>query len=238
MSRRFAVFDIDGTIVRWQLYHAIADDLARQGVLAKQDYERVRQARMNWKRRTGEELFREYEKVLIEVFDASIAGLSETTLSKTADRVFDQYKDQVYTYSRDLIRDLKAKNYLLFAISGSPAIIVKKLADYYGFDDFAASDYEISGGKLTGAKDLSIGKKPELLSMLVASHSADKEASIGVGDSEGDIDMLEMVDQPIALNPSKQLFEHAKAKGWQIIVERKNVIYRLEPGNDGYRLKN
>ena len=28
MPRPFAVFDIDGTIIRWQLYHALADELA------------------------------------------------------------------------------------------------------------------------------------------------------------------------------------------------------------------
>ena len=30
-GRPFAVFDIDGTLIRWQLYHSIADTLARLG---------------------------------------------------------------------------------------------------------------------------------------------------------------------------------------------------------------
>ena len=35
------------------------------------------------------------------------------------ERVFEKYKDQVYRYTRDLIRELKSQDYLLFAISGS-----------------------------------------------------------------------------------------------------------------------
>ncbi len=34
MSQPFAVFDIDGTIIRWQLYHALADELAKENIRA------------------------------------------------------------------------------------------------------------------------------------------------------------------------------------------------------------
>jgi phosphoserine phosphatase len=35
MSKRFAVFDLDGTLVRWQLYHALVDRLAKKGYLGE-----------------------------------------------------------------------------------------------------------------------------------------------------------------------------------------------------------
>ena len=35
-SRPFAVFDIDGTLIRWQLYHAVADDMAKQNIINPQ----------------------------------------------------------------------------------------------------------------------------------------------------------------------------------------------------------
>jgi phosphoserine phosphatase len=47
------------------------------------------------------------------------------------------------------------------------------------------------------------------------------------GDTESDIPMLELVEIPIAFNPNKKLFEHAKARGWRTVVERKDVIYEL-----------
>ena len=236
MSKPFAVFDIDGTIIRWQLYHAIGDELARRGIIDADSFKAVRQARMNWKRRSGQEQFHEYEMELVRAFDQALPGLEVKVLKDVAATVFDEYKEQVYTYTRDLIRGLKAKDYLLFAVSGSPDVIVAMLAEYYGFDDYSATTYPAEAGKFTGGKDLAIGKKSELLQKLIDKHGAELKGSLAVGDSEGDIDILAMVEQPVAFNPSKQLFEHAKQQAWPIVIERKNVIYKLETSSGKYVL--
>jgi len=236
MARPFAVFDIDGTIIRWQLYHAIGDELARRGVIKPTAFQKVRAARMNWKRRSGEEQFKQYELELVKAFDTALPGLEVQVLSDAADAVFAEYKEQVYTYTRDLIRDLKRKNYLLFAVSGSPEVIVHKLADYYGFDDYAATAFQAKDGRFTGDVELSIGQKPELLKQMIEKHRTDLKGSLAVGDSEGDIGMLALVERPIAFNPSKQLFEHASSQGWPIVIERKNVVYKLEQKNGTYLL--
>jgi len=55
----------------------------------------------------------------------------------------------------------------------------------------------------------------------------DKTGTYAVGDTEGDIPMLELVDNPICFNPNKVLFDQAKRMGWSVIVERKDVIYDL-----------
>ena len=237
MSRPFAVFDIDGTIIRWQLYHAVSDQLAKDGVISTEGFDRVRRTRMSWKRRTGKDSFHDYEIELINVFDEALAGMSVEGFMKAVDTVFDEYKDQVYTYTRDLLRELKDQDYLLFAISGSPGQIVEKLADYYGFDDFAATRFPAEQGRFTGHKELSIGRKPQLLTELIARHKTGLKGSIAVGDSEGDITMLGMVEQPVAFNPSKELFQHARKAGWPIILERKNVVYKLKPEDDRYVLR-
>lgn len=236
-TRPFAVFDIDGTIIRWQLYHAVTDRLVRDGLISAKDFEHVRRMRMDWKRRTGEDSFQEYEAELVRAFDKALKGMSVAGFTAAVDEVFEEYKEQVYTYTRDLIRQLKAEGYLLFAISGSPDTIVRKMVGYYGFDDHAATTYPSDKGRFTGEKDLSIGKKPELLQAMIDKHGVAAEGSIGVGDSEGDISMLQMVERPIAFNPSKKLFKHAYAEGWEIVLERKNVVYKLEQRDGRYRLE-
>jgi HAD superfamily hydrolase (TIGR01490 family) len=234
MSRPFAVFDIDGTVIRWQLYHAIGDELAKEGKIDPGAFDNVRRARMSWKKRT--ESFQQYERELVKVFDNSLTNLRSSDFLKAADKVFERYKEQTYTYTRDLIKELKSQNYLLFAISGSPAEIVAKFADFYGFSDFAGTNFKTKDGYFTGVKELSIGKKPELLQKLIDKHGADLGGSLAVGDSEGDVGMLEMVERPIAFNPSKQLFSEAKTKGWKVVIERKNVVYELGPDNGSYIL--
>lgn len=236
-GRPYAVFDIDGTLIRWQLYHALADELARAGHLNGAAFQKVREARMHWKTRASGTSFRDYEQQLVQLIDDSIAGIAPADFEAACRRVVAVYRDQVYTYTRDLIKELKAKEYLLFAISASQAEIVRLVADHYGFDDFGGTRYEVKNGRFTGNKSVLLrGKKPELLRRLISKHGAVQGKSLGVGDSESDIPMLGCVERPIAFNPTDELFEHAKQQRWQIVVERKNVIYRLEPGHHGYRL--
>jgi HAD superfamily hydrolase (TIGR01490 family) len=237
MSRPFAAFDIDGTLIRWQLYHALADELARTGHIDRAAYARVKQIRMNWKQRSHENSFEEYERALVALVETALTSIKLTDFEKACRRVIDEYKDQVYTYTRDLIKDLKAEDYLIFAISASQSQIVGMVAEHYGFDDFGGSEYEVKAGYFTGkVKLLKSSAKPEYLRGLVAKHDASWQDSIAVGDSESDIPMLSIVEQPIAFNPTKELFEHARNHGWKIAVERKNMTYELEPQDGSYIL--
>ncbi|HWB38760.1 MAG TPA: HAD-IB family hydrolase [Candidatus Saccharimonadales bacterium] len=239
MSRPFAVFDIDGTLIRWQLYHALADELVRQGHLDAKGFESVRAARMEWKKRSSTNAFAAYEQALVELVDNGITGISVSDLQAACRTVIAEYKDQVYTYTRDLIRDLKAQNYLIFAISASQLEIVQLLAEYYDMDDYGGSIYEVdSSGHFTGQKKiLKSEEKPKYLERLVEHNKATWQGSIAVGDSESDIPMLERVEKPIAFNPTAKLFDHAKSQDWPVVIERKNMIYRLETKSGSYQLQ-
>jgi phosphoserine phosphatase len=57
-----------------------------------------------------------------------------------------------------------------------------------------------------------------------------------VGDTKGDIELLNAVEQPIAFNPDGDLRQAAEQNGWQIVLERKSQIYSLEPKDGTYKL--
>lgn len=234
--KKFAVFDIDGTLIRWQLYHATADALARLGHIDPDAHAAVRKARMLWKRRVSGSGFKDYEIEVIKVYEQALAKIDKPALDKAIQLVFDEYKDQVYTYTRQLIDELKKKEYLLFAISGSQTEIVEKIAAHYGFDDSVGTTYEYAGGRFTGKKTVGSHYKDQALKNLVTKHRASFTSSIAVGDSRSDIDMLELVQMPIAFNPEKELFNHARHHGWKIVLERKNIVYELESSDGQYQL--
>src|SRR3990167_5444229 len=117
-GKKFAVFDIDGTLIRWQLYHAVADNLVKLGYIAPVKFQAIKDARMVWKRRESSESFREYELELVKLYVNLLSEITVEQFAKTAQAVFDEYKNQVYTYTRDLLRQLKKQGYRLFAISG------------------------------------------------------------------------------------------------------------------------
>ena len=233
--RKFAVFDIDGTLIRWQLYHAMADALAAKGFIDADEYQAMRHARMGWKKRSGTS-FKDYEKLVIEIYEKILMTLSFEQLDAAVDAVFNEYKDQIYTYTRDLIAKLKKDSYMLFAISGSQSEIISRVSAHYGFDDFVATVYERKGAGFSGAKTIGSHDKDKALKELVAKHSLSYKGSVGVGDGRSDVAMLKLVERPIAFNPESSLFEYAEEQGWKIVIERKNMIYELESKDGKYQL--
>lgn len=234
--KRFAAFDIDGTLIRWQLYHATTDSLARLGHLDDELHKRIKDARMAWKNRQSGRSFAEYEKEVIAIYEEVLTGLTKKQSDEAIEAVFNEYKDQVYTYTRDLLVQLKKRGYLLFAISGSQTEIVGKIAARYGFDDYVGTVYEHAAGRFTGGKTIGSARKDLTLKSLIKKYGAQLTGSIAVGDSKSDIAMLELVETPIAFNPEKELFEHARKMGWDVVVERKNLIYELKEQDGRYVL--
>ncbi len=236
MKRKFAVFDIDGTLIRWQLYHAVVNELVKRHKLPEAVGESIQAARMTWKRRENNDSFRDYEQHLWRSYVAAVSGLTVEDTQAAIDTVFETYKDQIYTYTRDLVHRLKGEGYLLFAVSGSHQEIVEKLGEYYGFDATVGTVYPHDEHSFSGEETSVVGQKDKTLRQLVSQYDATWEDSFGVGDSASDAAMLELVSHPVAFNPNQELFTTAREKGWKVVVERKNMIYELENRHGTYVL--
>lgn len=234
--RQFAVFDIDGTLIRWQLFHAIVHSLGKQGYILRGTHDKINAARMDWKNRETNEGFRAYEKVLVEAYLQVLTSIDPADHLRIVDEVFHEYKDQTFTYTRDLVRRLKKEGYLLFAISGSQNEVIQRLAQHHGFDAAIGAEFVQKGGAFTGEVITPIHDKKSALERLVKQFDATYNGSYAVGDSPSDATMLELVKHPIAFNPDRGLFDIAQKNHWPIVVERKNVIYELTPQNDSYVL--
>ncbi|HYH75550.1 MAG TPA: HAD family phosphatase [Candidatus Saccharimonadales bacterium] len=233
----FAAFDLDGTLIRWQLFHAIVHSLGKHGHLPDGAHERIHQARMNWKQRTTDNGFAAYEDVLVTEYIAALKTISPAEYEVIAQDVFAEYKDQTFTYTRNLAQELKAKGYILIAISGSQQEVVDELAKHYGFDIAVGSTLEQVDGMFTGKIDTPIFDKAKVLNRLITEHNLTTDGSYAIGDSASDAPMLEIVDNPIAFNPDQKFFDIASAKGWKIVVERKNMTYQLTHQQGVYQLE-
>lgn len=234
--KRFAAFDLDGTLIRWQLYHTVVNRLARLGYLGEDAAGNIDDARMRWKKREKPTSFREYEVLLFKTYEAAITNVPVDEFDRIMHDVVYEYQDQVYPYTRRLLKRLQSEGYFALAISGSHHEIVAEIAKLYGFDDFEGTIYERKGNKFTGESTSPVVDKAATLSKLVERNNLTYEGSYAIGDSESDIPMLAAVENPIAFNPAAGLFEHAKERGWKIVVERKNVVYELAKSPDGYNL--
>lgn len=237
MTKKFAVFDIDGTLVRWQLFHAIVNTLGKRGHILRRTHDQIHEARMVWKNRNTNEGFAAYEEVLVHAYLEALSTIHPDDYQSVVDEVYEEFKDQTFTYTRDLVQSLKKQGYLLFAISGSQHEVVEKIARHHGFDAAIGATLEVKNKAFTGKVTTPIFDKKLALDTLVSQFDSGYAGSYAVGDSMSDVPMLEAVEHPIAFNPDKKLFETAKLQQWPIVVERKNVIYQLSPGQENYILQ-
>ncbi|CAN5633089.1 HAD-IB family hydrolase [soil metagenome] len=227
-KKPFAVFDIDGTLIRWQLYHAVVDELAKADHISPATYDIIRKQRMAWKNRKHQESFKEYERAIVHAYEEALPTLDPETFDALAEKVAHKYRKQVYTYTRDLIKTLKQDDYILLAISGSHKELIDYVAPIYGFDDWVGSTYHRDEGVFTGEKYIAAHYKAEILRDLIKKHNLTREESYGVGDSFSDSAFLKLVDHPIAFNPNRELLDIAIKHNWKIVLERKNVVYELD----------
>jgi len=224
--KKVAIFDIDGTIFRSSLLIELTDALVQEGIFPSRVRKLYAQASKNWLNREGP--YEEYINAVIKAFRRNIKGVQYGEFSKIAKKVVAFYKNRNYRYTRDIIRDLKKKNYYLLAISHSPKKIVEEFCKKLGFNKTYGLIYETDKQKRFTGRVLYgelISDKAKVLKRAIAKEKLTLRGSVGVGDTESDIDFLKMVERPICFNPNKKLYQYAKRAGWKIVVERKDVIY-------------
>ncbi len=225
---KIAIFDIDGTIFRSSLLIELTDALIQTGVFkasARRHYER---AYRDWLDR--KDTYEKYIQGVVTAFASNLSGVSQKRFMRIATQVVAFHQNRVYRYTRDLVRQLKKRGYFLLAISKSPKEILDIFCAKLGFDKVYGVIYEVNDtGHYTGKIlhwDI-ISNKENVLERFTEKYGFSLRQSIGVGDTESDIDFLKKVSTPICFNPNKKLYEYAIKAGWEVVVERKDVIYKL-----------
>lgn len=227
MSRKFAAFDIDGTLFRSGLYREVFYELYKMGVLPTDLGEETTLKHREWRHRVHGNAFEEFERIMVGGLDSYLPQLRISDYDEAVKRVLDKKAENVYVYTRDLIKQLKAENYFIIAISGSQQELVEPFAQRYGFDAWVGQQWERGIEYFTGNVVKTHTGKDKIIERLVQEYDLTFEDSYAVGDSNGDSGMLDIVDHPIAFNPTFELLERAIERGWKIVIERKNASYEL-----------
>ncbi|MBL7045695.1 MAG: HAD family phosphatase [Parcubacteria group bacterium] len=228
MKKKVAIFDVDGTIFRSSLVVELTEALIDKGVFPKSTEAEYKKQYKKWVEREGD--YEAYINSLVVAFMKNIKGIHYGDFSDLANEVVDEQNKRVYRYTRDLVKSLKKKNYFLLAISQSPKTILDGFCRSLGFDKVYGRVYELGPqDRFTGVviDEHLIENKTNIVYRAMEKEGLTLKNSIGVGDTEGDISFLEMVDNPICFNPNSKLYKHAKRMDWKVVVERKDVIYEL-----------
>jgi HAD superfamily hydrolase (TIGR01490 family) len=229
-KKKVAFFDIDGTIFRSSLLIELVEAMIKEEVFPS-DVRDVYLASYNaWRNREGT-----YESYIADVINAFLSHIKGVPYGRFADvgrRVVSRHNKHVYTYTRDLLKDLRTQNYMLVAISQSPKTVLDVFCAEYGFDKVYGRIYEIGPqDRFTGEviDEHLIENKANIVKRVIEKDTTiTLKDSVAVGDTDGDIPLLEMVERPICFNPNRSLYTHAQRMNWEVVIERKDVIYNIK----------
>ncbi len=235
MTNIAAFFDIDGTIFRNSLMIEHFKKLISFEVIDPTIwYTQVKKTYMEWESRYGD--FEHYLDVLANVYLEELKGVKKDYIEYIAAHVINVNGDMVYKYSRDRIEWHKEQGHKVFFVSGSPDFLVSKMAEKYEVTEYRGSLYEVDDdNRFTGeiVKMWDSKSKQGAIDELIDKYDVDLDKSYAYGDTPGDLSMLRMMGNPIAINPNRDLFisirdDEELSKKTTIVVERKNIVYKLD----------
>ncbi|MDD5633992.1 MAG: HAD family phosphatase [Candidatus Omnitrophica bacterium] len=188
MRYKMIIFDIDGTITKhvssWRYIH---EKLGLWDVLAKKYQEEFLAGKITYRR-------------FCELDAAHWKGIRETRMRRIFDKV--QYSKNAVK----CIKKLKNKGFKLVAISTGLQFITDKVRRDLNFDYCLSNHLTVKDGRLTGGVKINIshGAKGKTVKKLLKKFKIAPKEIIAVGDSEGDIPMIEMAGYSIAFNSSSK----------------------------------
>jgi HAD superfamily hydrolase (TIGR01490 family) len=241
-ARGAAFFDLDRTLIRRSSMLAMAPTLRRHGLIG-------------WR-----------SLALASVWHAVylIRGVSSRQLAQAADQTFRLMRGWPVEQFRDLIRaeieplaalafpdaiqrmrEHQARGEQAVVVSASLVDLVEPLAARLGLDGSIASVAATRDGRFTGrvVSFLHGQAKADAVRRYASEHGIDLAASSAYTDSRSDIQLLQTVGHPYAVNPDRALEKAARAHGWPILhftsgklaLAEAEAALLLEQGKPGAR---
>lgn len=122
-----------------------------------------------------------------------------------------------------LIERHRAAGDHLLVITATNVFITRPIVTALGIDDLLACDAEMKDGLYTGEPEgipsFHAGKVTRLEAWL-AETGHDLDGAWFYSDSHNDLPLLEIVDNPVAVDPDPKLQAHAEANNWPVISLR------------------
>lgn len=216
-KKPIAFFDVDGTLVSTTIVHAYiwlkTSSMSRIhkffwfiGFLPKVIYylilDRISRPQFN------------------RAFYRNYRGMDATALKASATDMFRSYlRQKIFPEAISQIEEHKAQGDQVVLLTGSLNFIVQPLAEFLGADAVIAPELKEQDNIFTGSLTTEplIGEQKAIaMKKFAAQEEVPLDICYAYSDSKSDLQMLECVGIPIAVNPSKGLRQHALKLGWEI----------------------
>jgi HAD superfamily hydrolase (TIGR01490 family) len=210
-----AIFDLDNTLIADDSDYLWGKFLVDQGIVDKTTYEQI-----------NAQFYEDYQQGNLDM----IAFL-RFALKPLADHSIDQlhrWREQflaeiiqpiLLKKAQDLVEKHRALGHTLLVITATNRFITAPIVEIYGIDNLIATTPELIDGRYTG-EIINVpcfqGGKVTLLNEWLEKTGETLAGSYFYSDSHNDLPLLQLVENPIAVDPDEKLRTFATAQGWKM----------------------
>ncbi len=209
MTKTCAIFDLDGTIIRLSSEQVFLTYLLNHGEIPIPNL-------LAW----ISNLLKVKSLAPAKANKMYLRGLEHSRLCQIAHTCFvDSLRASISARVAEVMQFHREAGRTLVLMSGSLSLLVQPFHEYLQTDIMIAHELEVVDGKVTGQR---VGLHPyaqnkaELVRQLADTHGFDLGNSYAYGNHHTDAYKLELVGQPVAVNPNRRLRQTAAKQGWEV----------------------
>jgi HAD superfamily hydrolase (TIGR01490 family) len=214
-----AIFDLDNTLIGGDSDHLWGQFVHEQGLVDGDNFAAQADA-----------FYSDYEAGQLDI-DAylrfALSPLKDRSVEEAAKwhRQFMQEKIDSIMLPRaeKLVQEHRARGDQLLIITATNAFITRPIAQRMGIEELIACEAEVVDGVYTG-EPIGIPSfqqgKVTRLNTWMDEHNAVLDGAWFYSDSHNDLPLLEIVDNPVAVDPDAKLDARARELGWQVMSLR------------------
>jgi HAD superfamily hydrolase (TIGR01490 family) len=210
-----AFFDLDKTVIATSSVMALGGRFYREGLISKRTIVRGIYGQIIYLLLGADD---EKMERMREAMLALTKGWDQQRINEIVRETLDDVLTPIiYAEALELIEEHKRAGRKTVIISSSPIETVAPLGEYLGVDDVIATRARLDAdGRYTGELEFyAYGPhKAEAIREMAVKDGIDLANSYAYSDSITDLPMLELVGNPVAVNPDRELTRVAREREW------------------------
>lgn len=225
-----AFFDLDKTIIATSSAFAFGKEFMHNGLISPTEALQMSLAKASYMvaGQTSQQMDATRDQLA-----AMVTGWSVDEVVQIATETMQSVvTPAIYAEARELIHYHQAAGHEVIIVSASEQTLVKLIADELGVDHVIATELETVDGRFTGGivRYCKGEAKAQAIRELTQQRGFVLADSFAYSDSATDIPMLELVGNPVAVNPDRAMKKKALESGWEIRTFKHPVPLFTLPG--------
>ena len=211
-----AIFDLDNTLIGGDSDFLWGEFIGEEGIVDANAY-----------RKKNEYFYQQYDLGTLDIYAwlefclEPLTRYSMTELQELHHRFMIQKIEPILLdKAQNCINRHKERGDTVLVITASTSFVTAPIVKKYGINHLLATEPEIKAGRYTGGVSgipcFQAGKIDKLMPWLQKNEET-LTGSTFYSDSHNDLPLLELVDNPVAVNADKILTKIAEKKGWEVL---------------------